>query len=288
LHFPKAAVGKLWITNHGADPFSYKPIGDACGDVTVAPGMKIGLKLSFAGFQDLSFLKRMDVSVMTRFEATRMDFDDTAAANLQNLKELQILDLNNTEIDDQALKYIGSLKHLQWLNVGSTNATGKGLTYLSGLSHITDFSMMYCNMADADLELLRAMPLTALRLSGSDIADKALEPVGKMKDLKALRLARNKRITDKGIAYLAKLSKVTELDLSDTAVTPACAQYVRQMGKLKHLYISYHSYTPAQIAAFRSSLPGIDVVDRTPVSHETDQLFAPLHSPIAPQGHPAH
>jgi len=289
LHFPKdRSVGHLLLFNTRHDVAPLKVFCAARGDVEVPPKTNLGLKLSYAAIQDMTFLKNLDPSCLMLLDASRLDIDDDRAFNVHYLTGLRTLNLNNTEIGDKGLQYVSNLKQLIRLDLGDTGVTGRGLVHLYGLQ-LEDLSLMHDRVGDDELASLEGMQhLRVLRLIGSGIGDKAMVHLAKMRGLFMLRLSSNRGITDAGISHLLPLVNLDSLDLSETSVTPACAKYLKALPKLKSLSISFHKYSPTEIAAFKASLPHVAVVDRMPVTHETTELFAPLHSPIAPQHDPSY
>ena len=134
------------------DSEARKVLGVACGDVQVPAGIIVGLKLSYAGVEDLTFLKNLDPTLcLMVLDASRLDMDDDRAFNLQYLKGLRNLNINNTDVGDKGLKYVSDLKQLTRLDLGDSSVTGKGLVHIAGLRQMEDLSLMHDHVNDDDL-----------------------------------------------------------------------------------------------------------------------------------------
>lgn len=71
-----------------------------------------------------------------------------------------------------------------------------------------------------------------LVLSGNPVDDRAMPCIGRLWELKELRLARTD-VTNEGLSALSELQELEYLDLSDTAVTDAGLEYLKPIWSLR-------------------------------------------------------
>ncbi|MBX3474482.1 MAG: hypothetical protein KF754_08875 [Planctomycetes bacterium] len=136
---------------------------------------------------------------------------------------------------------------------------------ISGMEAVTDVALL--GLVDA--------PLEALALNACpNVTDKGLQVLGKMKALKRLSLsatgdgpplpgapkAGKMRITNEGLAHLAGLENLVELNLSGQAITDAGLAHLKGLVALRVLVLSgVPGVTPAGEAALREAIPELDI-----------------------------
>ena len=114
---------------------------------------------------------------------------------LEQLKDVEVLDLTDTDIADEAMPKLAGLCNLKDLSLTGTNVTNTGLRHLSRLDKLESLGLGCFGISDAGLQHLKGLKqLSVLDLHGA-------------------------QITDEGLKDLAGLSKLRLLDLSSTAVT---------------------------------------------------------------------
>ncbi|GAB5406316.1 MAG: hypothetical protein Aurels2KO_45470 [Aureliella sp.] len=96
---------------------------------------------------------------------------------LQGLKNLETLDLNQTQVDDLGLQYIGRLKSLKTLSISSHVLSGAGESHLAELHNLEDLYLDGSNLKVlADWrELAKLKSLTSLSLPKSLEGDENIQ-----------------------------------------------------------------------------------------------------------------
>jgi len=141
--------------------------------------------------ENMAALGKMRQLRILRFGASGPS--DAGMAQLENLRGLEELHLSGLSIDDAFLRHISRLDKLRTLAFDYTNVTDAGLKAIAGLVNL-EFLELPENSTDAAFEHLRK--LVKLR---------RLAPVGK--------------ITDHGVAYLANMVEMEELDFNNASLT---------------------------------------------------------------------
>jgi len=98
-----------------------------------------------------------------------------------------------------------------------------------------------------------------LNLQNAGLDDDGLATLGALGAVAELRLSRN-RITDRGVSALARLPKLTSLNLYGNAgVTDASVETLGRIATLRHVYLWQTGVTPAGAAKLRSARPDVAV-----------------------------
>jgi serine/threonine protein kinase len=155
-----------------------------------------------------------------------------------------------TVLDNQLL--------LRRLTLADTPTTDEFLNHLERNSSLEELNLRGTLVTDAALERLSRFPLLQrLDLSNTAITDAGLKHLTDM-ELRNLNLCGTK-VTDTGIKNLTVPRGTGEclnaLDLSGTAVTDACVQYLRQMPRLDKLTLLRTKITEEAVRTLREALP---------------------------------
>ena len=116
------------------------------------------------------------------------------------------------------------------------------------------------DVADAQLAMLApiADQVYELNLAGSKVTDAGLANVAKLKNLRRLHLEKT-AVTDAGLAHLKDLTGLEYLNLYGTAVTDAGLAHLANMKNLRSLYLWQTKVTPEGAANLKKTLPSANV-----------------------------
>lgn len=146
-------------------------------------------------------------------------------------------DTNKPWVTNRGLSSIGRMSSLQSLALHDCNSiTNNGMTALGGLRHLSSLSLRGCRkITNNGLEVLQAnSALTSLNLHGCKrISDKGLSAVSNL-PLKALSLGLT-RVKDEGMAYLARLTQLTELHCTNEELTDEGIHHLSSLTDLNTL-----------------------------------------------------
>ncbi|XP_071102600.1 uncharacterized protein [Haliotis cracherodii] len=161
-------------------------------------------------------------------------------SGIQDLKELEILDVANTDIGTDSLLCLSGHPSLTCLSVANTeNVVGDlALQYLTGLKLHTLYLPSRHTTTSQGLAHLVGLPLTSLDLTNYiNVGDEGLIHIGKITSLKKL-LLNNTKITDEGMLYLEGLVNLETLFLDRTLVSDVGASRMKAFTKLEELSLS--------------------------------------------------
>jgi hypothetical protein len=277
LHFPGShPVGRLSFFKK-ADVWSCVPFRLAQGDITIPAQAAVGLTINYAGSQDLTFLRQLDAPHVVFVDTAKFPISDEQMPEIARLTALHFLNLQDTEITDKGLMLLGNLKAINHLNIARTMITGKGLPIVAQFKQLEDLDAGFNQLSDQSIKSLEHLPkLKIVTISSSNLSDQSMAIFGKMAQIKELRLDRNKRITDAGVAKLSGLHlQLLDLTVCD-GITTKSLKYIEPINSLKHLYIDF-KMSQADLAALKQALPNCQIQGRVVDPGVSADLFHPLH-----------
>jgi len=258
----------------------------ATGQVSIPHGRTAGVCFYEDGLTNFRALSKQNVSPIVKLDFRNSGLGDNDADCLAKFSNLIDLELYQADISDKGLLAIAHLNKLQTINISETKATGKSITIISKLPAIEVLAAGHIPIDDPCLEQLYKLPrLRQIALTAAGLDNDCLLQIAKCNIVTDLKLDRNPRITDEGIKHLVKMSRLKTLNLTETAVTPACVRYLAKIRKLSTLVISFPRWSPAAVSSLSTQLPQCKVINGL-ASDQYLQLYGPLHSPIAPQARP--
>ena len=203
-------------------------------------------KFGFFKLQHLTLQNGRDLGTLVPLlKLPELNYVSLPGANVRNqdlkvlsqMKRLTELRLDTCSFEDTFFEWLTSptLKSLSLQFLYLKPLTARGLIQLSLLPELKSLDISDCNM---DVEAFRALErfekLDALNLSSFYLRKGAppWEALKKLRSLKSLRLARCRKLEDVDLAFLADLSKLEALDLSQT---PIEGQGLTSLKNLSHL-----------------------------------------------------
>jgi hypothetical protein len=197
---------------------------------------------------------------------------DAAVAFLRGNQQLTKLNLRGTDVTDTSLAYVGELSRLKSLDIGFTQITDVGLEHLASLAQLEELNLGGNKISGVGLHVLKLLPkLRSLSFYGIQrrnagwcwapvVTDLELDTIALLGGLEELnvgfgvalgtprpkdlgpadgeaecRISGGTRITDLGVAKLTKLTKLTHLDLSGSAITSTAVKTLAALPQLQRL-----------------------------------------------------
>ena len=197
---------------------------------------------------------------------------DAAVAFLRGNTNLRVLNLRGTDVTDTSLEYVGKLTNLRSLDISFTQIADVGMEHLAPLSQLEELNLGGMKISGSALHVLKLLPkLKRLSFYGVQrrnagmcwapvVTDIELDTIALLTGLEELnigdgvalgaprpdelgprageaecRIAGGTRITDFGVAKLAKLKKLRSLNLSGSVVTGGVLKTLAGLPNLQRL-----------------------------------------------------
>ncbi|MBQ6615287.1 MAG: hypothetical protein IJH67_02860 [Thermoguttaceae bacterium] len=269
----------------------YTKIGDE--GVIALKGMKLraldlrGLRLTGSACQALAEMTTLE-SLKLRNAREIMDYSFQELKTLVNLKSLSLEDLAITDsaleilpnftnlkelvimrTDMMDVSPIGQLKNLKKLTLREMTCD---LDFLAEMPQLEELFFAESIVRDEDMKFFEGLVnIKTLDLWNTQLGDKALELFGKMPKLTTLNIKNCAKISDAGIAELAKSESLESLNLSENGkatdddgkplVSDKALESLKGCKSLKELNIYLcPSLTEDAIKAFTQARPDVKVI----------------------------
>ena len=202
------------------------------------------------------------------------DVTDTSLEYVATLTRLRSLDISFTQIGDVGMEHLASLSQLEELNLGGTKISGAALhvlKYLPNLKRLSFYGTQRRNagvcwapvMTDIELDTIALLSgLEELNI-GDGVALGAPKPaeLGPATGEAECRITGGTRISDLGIAKLAKLNKLRYLNVSGSVITGAALKTLAGFPNLQRLSLwNVEGLNDSAASAFES-LKGVQSLD---------------------------
>ncbi|HOX59561.1 MAG TPA: protein kinase [Verrucomicrobiota bacterium] len=196
-----------------------------------------------------------------RRECTNLS--DQVAAVLPALQNVEMLVLQRTQATDLAMRQVARMASLRRLYLYNATVTDRGIAELQTLGQLEYLHVSDAGLDNASLQVLSKMPhLTGLALQGNRFSDQGLSPLAKLKNLKSLWIGSGSGIiTDAGLACLAPLHTLEELELQNTRVTDLGLRHLDGMTNLVNVYLGNTKVTGPGRRRLEAKHPRLKVVN---------------------------
>jgi hypothetical protein len=232
---------------------------------------KLDLSLTYVSDLGIERLKGFDRLEELNLYAAEF-ITDAALAFLRGHRTLKTLNLRGTDVTDTSLAYIAELPALTSLDISFTQITDVGLEHLASLPLIEELNLGGNKISGVGLHVLKLLPkLRRLSFYGVQrrnagwcwapvVTDSELDTVALLAGLQDLnigsgvtlgtprpgdlgpadgeaecRIAGGSRVTDAGLAKVARLKNLRRLDLSGAVITPGGLKALASLPELQRL-----------------------------------------------------
>lgn len=206
------------------------------------------LKLPADAYVDDGLLPYLEAIVpQSDLDLSEWSLTDEGLVHLVNQQQLESLVLpggwrREKLITDAGLSHLSGLVELQSLSLAETNIDGSGLRHLKGLSKLKSLDLAGTKLIDKHMVHLEQLgSLESLRLAScKQITDRGLASLVQLGRLTKLNLGvypGNTKITDTGLVHVAELTQLQELHLTDMPVTDTGLKQLERLEKLELLWL---------------------------------------------------
>ncbi len=273
---------------------------------------RLDLSLTYVSDRGIEKLQKLD-----KLEDLNLDtaefITDAALSFLRSNKKLRRLNLRGTDVTDTSLEFIAGLTALRSLDISQTQITDVGIEHLASLVELEELDLGGDKISGVSLNTLKLLPkLKKLGFFGIQrrnaglcwapvITDKELETIGLLSNLEDLnigwgvglgkpkpgppsggeaecQIVGGTRVTDVGLAHVAKLKKLRRLDLSGAQVTTAGLRQIESLQQMQYLNLWNVPAVNDSVAPLLAGLPNLATLDLsyTAAGDETLQRLANL------------
>ena len=241
---------------------------------------------------------------------------DVACSYLRANRQLRRLSLRGTDVTDISLEYLASLTGLRSLDISQTQVADVGLEHLAALSELEELSLGGTKTSGLNLNVLKLLPkLRKLSFSGIQrrnagicwspaIAESELETISLLSGLESLdlgvgirlgtptrpgtsrtgeaecKVVGGIRVTNLGLAKLAKLKKLRQLDISGAEINAAGLDTIAKLPQIERLSLwncKAVDDSAAPVLARMTSLTDLDLSYTAVSGSGLQQLSALAH-----------
>ena len=144
------------------------------------------------------------------------------------------------------------------LDLSHTAVRHRHAVEIAKMSHLRDLLLVGTAIDDSDLALIAHDTLESLYLDETAISDQGLSYLQRCSRLRCLSL-NDTKITDNGLRHLRELKHLECLSLTDTAIGDAAIDHLLEIRKLRSLSLSNTGITLAGAERLRRALPACAV-----------------------------
>jgi hypothetical protein len=185
---------------------------------------------------------------------------------IHDFPDIAIVHLYGPDVDDRLMDELVRHKNIQHLDLFETQITEQGLARLSELPNLNSLYLPR-GTTDAGLAHIAGLPrLRRLWARDSAITDEGMKHFAGRQGLNFLDLS-HAAITDEGVRHLAGMKLLLQINLADTHVTGACGKYLSGVPDLQRLELDRTLFDDAGLAELhalalnRLSLAGTKITD---------------------------
>jgi hypothetical protein len=192
-----------------------------------------GTKITGAGLADLAGLEHLQVLGLAE-----TGVNDTTLEPLAAFKELWLVDLSCTRVTEKGHKHLARIPHLRSLRL---NEIRNSLDFkdLAQAKHLQRLDLEYTRIGDSHLrDLVPLQHLKSLTLDGRHLSDDGVEALSGHVEMQVLVLD-SARLTNHGVEHLSGLINLDRLSLEDTKLTGNGGfNHLARLGKLTALNLA--------------------------------------------------
>lgn len=222
--------------------------------------------------------------VLTFVVSCRTNPESNAVLKLKKVRaELKFSENNNVtfvklagkHITDEDLRAVGELKEIKELIMSHNTQVGdEGLANLVALRKLEVVIIYGSRITDIGCKYIGKMKnLRLLRLIDTTIDDEGMAHIVDLPKLKILSI-RNANITDNGVVYLGKMSQLTSLDLSGSQISNSAIARLTDMTNLESLGLNNTKVSSSALLQLSSltKLRDLGVIGLNLTNQELDEL----------------
>lgn len=164
------------------------------------------------------------------------------------------LNLRDTRITGVGLSELAVHETLTWLSVPGDFLGGRlgeepdeDLKELAKLKNLTSLSLVFRFTGEEGMRTIGSLSNLVTLNAGSGITDANLKEISRLKNLRNLKLIGSEKITAEGLGHLAKLTKLSSLDLSHSDINDNTVKRLSSIQSISSLNLKRTKITDASL-----------------------------------------
>ena len=203
---------------------------------------------------DIRTLNVSNARTFVNLVADNLSDADELLPFITHLRSLEFLILADSEISSKGMKCIGQLPNLKALSLDRSTVKGSDIAKLPNLKSLERLCVYAIKDSDPLVEALcRSTLIERLRLVNCNINPEQLAKIAKLPKLTELDISKNPKISDKDMEFLPK--QLSELVLIGCPVTANSTKQLAKLKQLRFLYLDETLWTAEQSRALQTLLP---------------------------------
>lgn len=248
----------------------------AQGKITIPKNCQLVLTLSYFGAEHLEYIDQFDAAQMGDISAAKLELTDEQMVHLKKFKNLFRLNLDSTLVTDKSMPIIGTFRKLNELRLSTTDITGSGFDLLDGMPLLT-LNLDGMNLKPGNLAKIKSLPkyAAAINCSRTHLTAADLAFIGKCENLVSLVINGNTQLDDETAKCLAKLKKLDNINLADTAMTEKSLPILLKLPNLHRITVRRSTYFKHNSHPILP--PTVHIIDISQQNKLPLEVFEPLH-----------
>jgi Leucine-rich repeat (LRR) protein len=262
--FPqKRSLGSLY-TAEEQFPHQRKWVGEARGKVAIScpAGRMLGVALGGFGWEALAEADTAELARLRSIDLSTAQFNDkTLRSTTGALSELAEMRLDFLKFGDSELVSLRDFPLLKTLWLTGTQVSDGGMPHLGELRALINLVLKNTKVTDGGMESLAKLSLHSLTLP-AQLSDAGVRALSALSTLKRLDLSFT-AITNECLQFIAQMPAIEELYLNDTAITDQGLAHLADIKTLKTLFLSGTKVSDASLTQFEqmTSLEHLELRD---------------------------
>jgi len=187
-----------------------------------------------------------------QFRSATNECDRMVKEKLKREPTATVCRLARLDISDTSMSCIGKMQSLQSLDLSESTIDDRSLRHIEHLP-LHDLNLFGTNISDRGVQhIAKIKTLRSLNIGATQISDEAIEQLSSLVDLEVFRFCATK-ITDKGFQSLARLRNIRQLDVSDIPVSEKSFRLIGSLPKLESIDLGGVKVTARDIEDLRSA-----------------------------------
>jgi Leucine-rich repeat (LRR) protein len=193
------------------------------------PGLTNMVAISFheCAITDQSFGALSGMTKLREFDVFRTRVGGHALSWIAGAKEISKIKMRDSAITTQDIvEHIGKFPNLTALDLSETEIGDGALVEIGKLTKLEDLNLWRSQVTSSGVRFLVNLPLKRLNLDDTSVGDAAIPHVSQIRSLEFVHLGKTS-VTDQGIEGLKELSKIKDLVLTNTGLSPEAVERLR-------------------------------------------------------------